>query len=86
MALENFDLKESRPPHGGRGLKFERREQAELTAPSSPARGTWIEIVQTLPVESPCESSPARGTWIEIRIILNRLGFFVVVPRTGDVD
>ena len=34
-----------RPPHGGRGLKFNVVLATLDTALSSPARGTWIEIL-----------------------------------------
>ena len=33
-----------RPPHGGRGLKWEQDAHAGRDRESSPSRGTWIEI------------------------------------------
>ena len=35
---------DSRPPHGGRGLKFKDGDITLVEAGSSPSRGTWIEI------------------------------------------
>ena len=37
---------------------------------SSPARGTWIEIVKGGAIMGEAMSSPARGTWIEILLTL----------------
>ena len=56
-----------RPPHGGRGLKLPECLLRPDQRLSSPARGTWIEIVRPRSApEPPRSSSPARGTWIEI--------------------
>ena len=42
------------------------RLAAARSFPSSPARGTWIEMCRPLPTSSKTSrSSPARGTWIE---------------------
>ena len=59
---------------------------AGAAAPSSPARGMWIEISHTGKRRRAKMSSPARGMWIEI--LLQRNGLFEgrVVPRKGDVD
>ena len=38
----------SRPPHGGRGLKSDRPWLRPYRKPSSPSRGTWIEIYADL--------------------------------------
>ena len=40
--------------------------------PSSPSRGTWIEIVEGNNVAQANSSSPSRGTWIEIQALLGR--------------
>ena len=34
----------SRPPHGGRGLKYSNAVGGKVGNELSPARGTWIEI------------------------------------------
>ena len=34
----------SRPPRGGRGLKFQRKRQASKYLQSPPSRGAWIEM------------------------------------------
>ena len=34
-----------RPPHGGRGLKFVDTLAVAMIVPSSPSRGTWIEML-----------------------------------------
>ena len=42
---------------------------------SSPARGTWIEMISSLKIGIACsKSSPARGTWIEIPAQIARTG------------
>ena len=55
--------------------------------PSSPARGTWIEMTRCLkPSRRASVSSPARGTWIEIEVMALNASANTVVPRKGDVD
>ena len=56
-----------RPPHGGRGLKFQGPSGFKSGAQSPPARGAWIEISRLgIAKEHVLESPPARGAWIEI--------------------
>ena len=55
--------------------------------PSSPARGTWIEMVpEVMRSAWPGWSSPARGTWIEMELQVTVGVGAEVVPRKGDVD
>ena len=35
---------EGRPPHGGRGLKYNVRQHTRETLKSPPTRGAWIEM------------------------------------------
>ena len=57
-----------RPPHGGRGLKFNLLDADRFAAWSSPSRGTWIEMSTGRSRSSGAKSSPSRGTWIEMRV------------------
>ena len=57
---------QSRSPHGERGLKFKACRVSVQHFLSLPARGAWIEMVQTLMREKRLGSLPARGAWIEI--------------------
>ena len=54
--------------------------------PSSPARGTWIEITYPSARRRWKGSSPARGTWIEMARCVSSGVSGRVVPRKGDVD
>ena len=56
------------------------------SARSSPARGTWIEMILPVCTNTAAESSPARGTWIEISMRAAARSTRPVVPRKGDVD
>ena len=52
--------------------------------PSSPARGTWIEILFAASRPTSTPSSPARGTWIEItRPMAGRRGAASRPPQGG---
>ena len=51
----------SRPPHGGRGLKYSPiLKDGDITL-SSPSRGTWIEIDWTILFSSPYLVVPLTG-------------------------
>ena len=49
--------------------------QVKPTVPSSPIRGTWIEICRLPPQVRRALSSPIRGTWIEIAIPMGGLDY-----------
>ena len=76
----------SRPPHGGRGLKFLSKAVRVFWVKSSPSRGTWIEIAGTPEWSEKMTSSPSRGTWIEMFMPWQKKPDSCVVPLTGDVD
>ena len=40
-----YDRMAGRPPHGGRGLKYQLAEPVRDTVRSPPTRGAWIEIL-----------------------------------------
>ena len=67
-----------------RNFLFLRRTQDEVE--SSPARGTWIEMLMVASIYWHVVSSPARGTWIEIPQNAPIFVHIDVVPRKGDVD
>ena len=53
---------------------------------SLPARGAWIEMIQSGTFYCRRKSLPARGAWIEIKVPeLMRAGG-TVAPREGSVD
>ena len=55
--------------------------------PSGPARGLWIEMIDSLNLSIALAlSGPARGLWIEIKDWINRMEFYGVGPRKGPVD
>ena len=56
-----------RPPHGGRGLKFEQDSNHHGRRMSAPTRGPWIEILTGGSRRTSIRrSAPTRGPWIEI--------------------
>ena len=55
-----------RPPHGGRGLKYQFADRIKPRILSPPARGAWIEMIYYCPNCGAYMSPPARGAWIEI--------------------
>ena len=59
------------------------QEYIESMVPSSPARGTWIEIVTGADRRMERRSSPARGTWIEIRLGGNTGSILESSPARG---
>ena len=65
-------------------MKWFRGKQPYKKSPSSPSRGTWIEIeaVYTL-LSADEESSPSRGTWIEIRQHTRKSGRITSSPSRG---
>ena len=56
----------SRPPHGGRGLKYNVHHLGMISTESPPARGAWIEIFTLIIIRLYVLSPPARGAWIEM--------------------
>ena len=67
-----YKLLRSRPPHGGRGLKYIVVGADRIATVSPPARGAWIEIIAADIVRShSAVSPPARGAWIEILWLRN---------------
>ena len=72
-----------------RGLLLEemtvRQEVNYTKLLSSPARGTWVEILQMEDGRLSEMSSPARGTWVEMAVFLANRLHDTVVSRTGDV-
>ena len=56
----------SRPPHGGRGLKYLRHATRSISRLSAPTRGPWIEMPLSFRGPSVRPSAPTRGPWIEI--------------------
>ena len=56
-----------RPPHGGRGLKFNNANKPELGGYSRPPHGgRGLKSESILPYVRTVSSLPARGAWIEI--------------------
>ena len=51
----------SRPPHGGRGLKYEMNQSWQEVFESSPSRGTWIEISWSIRPEREKDGRPPHG-------------------------
>ena len=47
-------------------MKYAEGEATRALIKSSPARGTWIEMILSAQKSNADKSSPARGTWIEI--------------------
>ena len=58
----------------------------ELTAPSPPAWGAWIEMAIGGVVNGLASSPPAWGAWIEIPEMAEVLKRYPVAPRMGGVD
>ena len=76
-----------RPPHGGRGLKFNGGQDVPVGHRSPPTRGAWIEIdVQRGPERQRDGSPPTRGAWIEMSETTTACGLHRVAPHTGGVD
>ena len=68
-------------------MKCQLRVVRGAAVPSSPSRGTWIEIFPKLcGWISLISSSPSRGTWIEMPPAPFAAAAPAVVPLTGDVD
>ena len=63
----------SRPPHGGRGLKFAHGANRLVHVGSPPSRGAWIEISSTFGAGRRRASPPSRGAWIEIAFTLREV-------------
>ena len=57
---------QSRPPHGGRGLKYLQKQVIQIPVESPPAWGAWIEIGRWRRASGLVTSPPAWGAWIEI--------------------
>ena len=66
----------SRPPHGGRGLKYGSSGVTPSDRRSPPARGAWIEMAINHNHDDRYASPPARGAWIEITHRDMRFMFF----------
>ena len=66
----------SRPPHGGRGLKYGSSGVTPSDRRSPPARGAWIEMAINHNHDDRYASPPARGAWIEIKHRDMRFMFF----------
>ena len=55
-------LRACRPPHGGRGLKYNVIQSVQHhRQPSPPARGAWIEISIAIALASHSQSRPPHG-------------------------
>ena len=52
---------DSRPPHGGRGLKYAQNGKHSYANGSPPARGAWIEITSGRRSFTVCISRPPHG-------------------------
>ena len=76
----------SRPPHGGRGLKYPPWRSAPPPARRPPHGGRGLKLHDSRTIPTHLQSSPSRGTWIEIKTKVINLSPTVVVPLTGDVD
>ena len=64
--LQSVPVCPSRPPRGGRGLKFIVIDNIAVFISSSSSRRTWIEIARLLRDGCRKESSSSRRTWIEM--------------------
>ena len=73
------------PRKGDVGRNEEVPKWQILNFPSSPARGTWVEILAREQRHRLQPSSPARGTWVEIPMSARPVVGRPVVPRKGDV-
>ena len=58
-------LKESRAPHGARGLKHLDVLAESRSSASRPTRGAWIETLLLRGNTTSPRSRPTRGAWIE---------------------
>ena len=78
----------SRPPRGGRGLKFHVRRRVPGHLPlSPPSRGAWIEMGSIRRRSRADWSPPSRGAWIEIVVADDNAAVVVLVaPLAGGVD
>ena len=52
---------------------------------SRPARGAWVEILETDRRKVTDRSRPARGAWVEIHAPPSKLEALAVAPRKGRV-
>ena len=85
--MHYFNMRQRRPPRGGRGLKYCIVDEPPQGVTSPPSRGAWIEIWRgavryTVHLESP----PSRGAWIEIPVLAKLYLRFWVAPLAGGVD
>ena len=67
-------------------MKWKKSLSASEAGASFPARGTWIEMLESDRKYMRPWSFPARGTWIEIHWCALRKMQDPVVPREGNVD
>ena len=77
---------QSRPPRGGRGLKWLILALSPVYWLSPPSRGAWIEIQTGEHRVAAAESPPSRGAWIEIRTVRPSVPGTRVAPLAGGVD
>ena len=77
---------DSRPPHGGRGLKSYDTVVYFLSHSRPPHGGRGLKSAGTYNVKITKLSSSTRGTWIEMSLILWKRNAPDVVLHTGDVD
>ena len=64
----------SRPPRGGRGLKYRIAPDMDYVCQSPPSRGAWIEMhIWWSSWQNGLASPPSRGAWIEIKVDGDRL-------------
>ena len=78
---------DSRPPRGGRGLKYEIYKISDRNSASPPSRGAWIEMTSLASIAlAPLTSPPSRGAWIEIPPAICPISRSGVAPLAGGVD
>ena len=68
-------------------MKFRCSRLLEVSCPSHPTRGAWIEIEdEAAAYATMVGSHPTRGAWIEIVVRCSHEAANPVAPHTGCVD
>ena len=81
-----LESRNSRSPHGERGLKFFGAYRDEYYCRRSPHGERGLKYIFADFYSSEIKSLPARGAWIEIWKGCKEIWANVVAPRTGSVD
>ena len=77
----------SRPPRGGRGLKYHNSTSLEVVNGSPPSRGAWIEMERIITRSELIFRRPPRGgRGLKFALCLLVVRHRVVAPLAGGVD